>query len=344
MPTVYAHSLQFWITDAFAGLSRTAKKNAQPDANSDENTTPRKKGGRKKIAGGSGPANDPYHSGNFAFASAVDHQMAQAMGKITVEDCIKAGENGDIPLDELARITICWSPGKKGNQQELQQACFSVKDSVLTRKQLDTIPILNKRAAERIIDFRPDLLWREILLRILSEGCYSNKDVRDRFCLNGCFSDRATVAKRLGAALGKDTNNPKGRKPKGKGKDGEDPAESSSGGKVVDWANLNRTDYFNYQAFFGKKPPPVRAIKATTKKRGAAAAAAGDSSEAGDESESSRKSAKKVKFAPIDGASDDVAEEDGSEVEVEESDAEEDVADADAVSLQDSDDLDAMSD
>lgn len=337
--------LRALIIDCCSGISRTAKKKekgAQQEAGSDENATPRKKGGRKKIAGPNGPANDPYHSGNFAFATASDKQLAQAMGKNNVEDLIKAGEAGSIPLEELARITICWSPGKKGNQQELQQACFSVKDSVVTRQQLDRTPILNHRAAECIIDFRPDLLWREILLRILSEGCFSNKDVRDRFCLNGCFSDRATVAKRLGAALGKDTNNPKGKKPKSKGREGE---AEDIGEQVRDWANLNRQDYFDYQAFFGKKPPPVRQIKSSAKKR-AAAAADGEESDGDEESESSRKSGKKVKFMAVDGASDDVEDGNESEVEVEaveESGAEDD-GDADAVSLQDSDDLDAMSD
>ena len=75
--------------------------------------------------------------------------------------------------------------------------------------------------------------------RILSEAGFSNKDIRDRFCLNGSFSDRATVAKRLGAALGKDTN-----PPRGKGKEA-----------AAEWCETNRDDFDNYQAFFGKRPP-----------------------------------------------------------------------------------------
>ena len=36
-----------------------------------------------------------------------------------------------------------------------------------------------------------DLLWRDILLRVLSEAGSSKKDICDRFYLNGSFSDRA---------------------------------------------------------------------------------------------------------------------------------------------------------
>ena len=123
------------------------------------------------------------------------------MGMHSPELLIEAGETEKLPLDKLSLIKICWSPGKKGNSQDLEQAVFSVRDTVMTRKMLATTPILTRRAAECIIDFCPDLLWRDILLRILSEASYSNKEIRDRFCLNGSWSDRATIAKRLGAAL-----------------------------------------------------------------------------------------------------------------------------------------------
>ena len=163
------------------------------------------------------------------------------MGMRTVDELIDAGVNETKSLDELSRIKICWSPGKKGNSQELEQAKFSVKDTVITRKMLDETPILSHRAGECVIDFCPDLLWRDILLRILSEAGFSNKDIRDRFCLNGSFSDRATVAKRLSAALGKDTNPPRGEGKKA----------------ALDWCETNRDDFDNYQAYFGKRPVVV---------------------------------------------------------------------------------------
>lgn len=244
------------------------------------------------------------------------------MGARSVDELIEAGEADKISLDELFRIKICWSPGKKGNSQDLEQAKFSVKDTVVTRKMLARTPILTHRASECLIDFCPDLLWRDILLRILSEGGFSNKDIRDRFCLNGTFSDRATVAKRLGAALGKDTN-----PPRGKGKEA-----------AADWCETNRDDFDNYQAFFGKRPPARRTAQGRKKAR-----LENGKGEVKDEEDTTEKSiaetgkgkGKAVQPA-VDGANDDAESVDD---EAEQAEAEDD-----AVSLQDSDDLDAMSD
>ena len=294
-------------------ISRNAKKKVSQsselssDLDVDGDKSDRKKGGRKKMQF-SEDRSDPYHSGNFAFASAGDQQLASTMGKRTPDEMIQAGEDDEIELDELASIKICWSPGKKGNSQELEQGIFSVRDTVITRKKLLETPILNHRAAECIIDFCPDLLWRDVLLRMLSEGNFSNKEIRDRFCLNGCFSDRATVAKRLGAALGKDTNPPR--------KKGDDPR---------DYCEINRDDFDMYQAFFGKRPPARRVIKQHRK------------DESDDESSPVKKqktSHKKVTFK--------MEEETSTSPSL--GSAKPEDKDADAVSIQDSDDLDAMSD
>jgi hypothetical protein len=289
--------------------------------------------------------------------------MGQALGKNTPEELIQAGRSGQIELGALADITICWSPGKKGNQKGLKQAPFSVKDSVVTRNQLSNTPFLNRRAAECIIDFCPDLLWREILLRILSEGSYTNKDVRDRYCLNGCFSDRATVAKRLSAAMGKESNAPKSKKGKGKKKDEEDENDQEDGGvrdengeKPLGWADGNRKDHADYQLFFGKKAPPIRLQKDKDKNK--KRKATGDSSDNG---EGPSKSSKQVKFDTPDTGSqpetasrderdddemdlDDREEGDEEMGDAEEDDAAEKEADDDAVSAQNSDDLDELSD
>jgi len=232
----------------------------------------------------------------------------------TPEALIEAGEADKIPLDKLSLIKICWSPGKKGNSQSLRQAVFSVKDTVVTRKMLAKTPILTHRAGECIIDFCPDLLWRDILLRILSEAGFSNKDIRDRFCLNGSFSDRATVAKRLGAALGKDTNPPRG--------EGKEAA--------LDWCETNRDDFDNYQAFFGKRPPARRTAQGRKKRLGKVKP--GDSE--GDNTPNKDGESgvdKKLSTMTVDGATDESAMEESQD-------------DEDAVSVQDSDDLDAMSD
>ena len=290
---------------------------AEPE---DQNGVRRTKGGRKKSRTAGEGGSDPYHSGNFAFASPEDQQLASTMGMRTVDELIDAGMKDKMSLDELARIKICWSPGKKGNSQDLEQAKFSVKDTVNTRKMLAKTPILTHRAGECIIDFCPDMLWRDILLRILSEAGFSNKDIRDRFCLNGSFSDRATVAKRLSAALGKDTN-----PPRGKGKEA-----------ALDWCETNRDDFDNYQAFFGKRPPARRTAQGRKNSKlllGKSGDSEDNSSPA--KSDGQGEGSKKVLMA-LDGA----AEEEPSAAE--ESDDGEDQEDA--VSLQDSDDLDAMSD
>jgi hypothetical protein len=307
---------------AKAEASSEEEGDGEPDAENEGQEGPRRtKGGRKKSRATGESTSDPYHSGNFAFASTEDQQLASTMGMRTVDELIDAGVADKISLDELFRIKICWSPGKKGNSQDLEQAKFSVKDTVNTRKMLAKTPILTHRAGECIIDFCPDLLWRDILLRILSEAGFSNKDIRDRFCLNGSFSDRATVAKRLSAALGKDTN-----PPRGKGKEA-----------ALDWCETNRDDFDNYQAFFGKRPPARRTAQGRKNSK-LVNGKAGDS----EDNSSPFKTAEmeEIKKRTFKMALDGAADEEPSAGE--ESDVEEDQEDA--VSLQDSDDLDAMSD
>ncbi|KAI6790486.1 hypothetical protein KC363_g1234 [Hortaea werneckii] len=145
---------------------------------------------------------DPYYSGNYSFATEGDRQKALALQRKTPDEIIEAAEERKIDWDLCKEIYICWNPGKKGLTQDLVQAKFRIFDTLITRKQLQDVPILSRRAAECIVDFCPDLLWRETLLRIVSEAGYGNKDVRDRFCYNGCHNDKATVTKRIAAALG----------------------------------------------------------------------------------------------------------------------------------------------
>jgi len=307
---------------AKAEVSSEEEGEGEADAeHEDQNVARRTKGGRKKSRSAGENGGDPYHSGNFAFASPEDQQLASTMGMRTVDELIDAGLADKISLDELLRIKICWSPGKKGNSQDLEQAKFSVKDTVTTRKMLEKTRILTHRAGECIIDFCPDLLWRDILLRILSEAGFSNKDIRDRFCLNGSFSDRATVAKRLSAALGKDTNPPRGEGKKA----------------ALDWCETNRDDFDNYQAYFGKRPPARR----TAQGRKNSKLLHGKLDESEENSSPFKTddkgggSSKKLSRMALDGA----ADEEPSAAEESDGDDQED-----AVSLQDSDELDAMSD
>jgi len=161
---------------------------------------------------------------------------------------MEAVELGQISLAVCGTIKIYW---KKGAPQELRQVQFSINDSVLTRQQLARTPILNKAAAWCIIDFCPDLLWREILLRITSETALRNKDVRDRMCKNGQLIDKATVTKRISSALGQKQGQYAASKNGGVGV--RLPKGPYAPGEEV-YYNLNCSDYSDYQAYFGKGP------------------------------------------------------------------------------------------
>ncbi|SMQ46111.1 unnamed protein product [Zymoseptoria tritici ST99CH_3D7] len=181
---------------------------------------------------------DPYHSGNFAYVGPEDEAIAKKLGYELPDDLLDAAEEGKIDPDVQATIKICWNPGKKGMTENLEQGKFSVRDTIATRKQLDERPILTRVAAECIVDFCPDMLWRSMLLRITSEAGYGNKDVRDRFCYNGCYCDKATITKRISAALGQKQTQPKSK--------GYQPGE-------WEWYDENVKDFSKYIDFFGMR-------------------------------------------------------------------------------------------
>lgn len=190
---------------ALTGNQRNKRKKGQTgddeDGSDDESKKP--EGEEQKTARkNANIGGDPYYSGNYSFATEADLAKALALQRRTPDEIIEAAQENKIDWDLCKDIYICWNPGKKGLTQDLEQAKFRIYDTLITRKQLKDTPILDRRAAECIVDFCPDLLWRETLLRIVSEAGYGNKDVRDRFCYNGCHNDKATVTKRIAAALG----------------------------------------------------------------------------------------------------------------------------------------------
>jgi hypothetical protein len=111
------------------------------------------------------------------YATAVDGKRAADLGYSNPDDLISAAEAGIVDLDAAFAVKITWNPGTKVMAADLRQAVFSVRDTVLTRRQLRSKPILTRRAAECIIDFCPDMLWRSMLLRVTSEAGLGNKDV-----------------------------------------------------------------------------------------------------------------------------------------------------------------------
>lgn len=278
----------------------------------------RKKRGQPK---GENPG-DPYHSGAYAWADEVQEQKGKEMGFETPDQAIEAGENGDISLEQMGGLRIHWNPGKKGITEGLEQATFTVKDNVLTRKQLETTPILTRRAAECIIDYCPDMLWRGMLLRIASEAGYGNKDVRDRFCNNGCYCDKATITKRISAALGQKQIQPKAK--------GYQPGE-------FEWYDENVRDFTHYIEYFGARTSHRNMLKIQMAgdKRRALERQKNQTGESGNEGEGSSKRLKSEGTATSEAEGNNGGDDDDSG---EESD------DSNAVSLQDSDILDKMED
>ncbi|KAK3696155.1 hypothetical protein LTR37_018126 [Vermiconidia calcicola] len=213
-----------------------------------------KSGGSKKGDSGTG---DPYHSGSYCFATQADEQKGKALGYDNPDEIRDAYHDEEVSLQACAQIKIIWNPGKRGITQDLEQAKFSIKDNLMTEQQLDDTPILVRRAAECIVDFCPDLLWREIVIRIVSEAGFGNKHIRDRMCHNGNYCDKATITKRIGAALGQKQQQSTA---KSKQKKAEGEASTSAPVKVKghgrnddDYYRTNWDDYNTYTDWFGKR-------------------------------------------------------------------------------------------
>lgn len=267
------------------------------------------------------------------------------MGFASPDEAIEAGMKDKLDPDKMFQLIVLWNPGKKGMTENLEQARFTIRDNVLTRKQLDKTPVLTKRAAECIIDFCPDMLWRGMLLRVCSEGGHGNKDVRDRFCLNGCYCDKATITKRISAALGQ-----KQVQPKSKGyQDGE-----------LEWYEENVKDFTHYIDYFGMRTSHRNMLKiqlAGDKRRAkygntsqGPASSNKDPAESSSEAEVVRtnKRAKTGSENPTSETNNTAGEEESEDARDEEGEVArghesgEETDDSNAVSMQDSDILDRM--
>lgn len=332
---------------------------ATPSSNAEDKRAQRSRQQKEAKPNKSEMQGDPYHSGNFAFATPADQEKAKKLKAKTPDEIIAGAEAGTIDWNLCKDIMICWNPGKKGTTQELEQAVFSIKDTLVTREQLARTPVLTVRAAQCIIDFCPDILWREVLLRMIAEAGLANKDVRDRFCLNGCYCDKATITKRVTAALGakQELNSARNKKkakevaaakakgsaaPKKKTRKGHKSMDETKVGGYApgeyEWFGDNAYDWENYRDFFGNKKAR-KGLKAGNKRKRDMDLVSDD------EEESSRKD---------DGEeTEDEAKTPGSELTdtemidvdaVEEMDVEEVEDDEDAVSEQDSDILDEIED
>ncbi|KAF2859451.1 hypothetical protein K470DRAFT_100339 [Piedraia hortae CBS 480.64] len=140
------------------------------------------------------------YSAKFVFLNKTSEANAKALGYNTVDEVIKAAQSGKLHFDTCKYIELCWK--SKNDAGELYQAGFPAWDTLITRQQLRHRPILTTCAAECIIDFCPDLLHGDTLLRIVSEAGYDPKMLRDRYCLNGCMADVNMFTDRVVSALG----------------------------------------------------------------------------------------------------------------------------------------------
>jgi hypothetical protein len=238
----------------FTEAARAAKKSSPVE--SDSETEKPKRVARTTLGVTNRTAKSDVRPDCYAFATDEDFAKATSLGYSTPEDMMEAYEAGNATLEECGRIKICWNPGKKGITQTLEQARFSIKDTILTQEQLDNKPILTRRAAICVVDFCPDMLWREMILRIASESSFGNKDIRDRLCHNGNYVDKATITKRLGSALGEKQQQSAARKAKKKDADDDTPSTSKNKGYVKGedtFYNQNIKDFEDYMHYFGKR-------------------------------------------------------------------------------------------
>ena len=355
-----------WLT-CFTGESRLFRKKGIKKASSEgvdsDNEDPESKadtpGARKRKNENVG--GDPYHSGNFCFASQTDVQKAKVLGKNTPDEIIMDAEDNKIDWDLCKEIYVTWNASKKGQTEQLVQGKFRIYDTLITRRQMRSSLVLTRRAAECIVDFCPDMLWRETLLRMASEAGFGNKDIRDRFCYNGCWADKATFTKRIAGALGqKQNNNTRVKKTDGEqAVEDEELSKKQRRGPVAskdpykryaegeyEWYQQNDRDYNNYIAFFGKRSGhrTLSHVLRADKKRKI------DSVSEGEGSAEPGPSSKRAKSDVNEALTPAALTVDADEMEIEKHDAGEETEDGDedkdddAVSVQDSDILDELSD
>ncbi|KAK5174961.1 uncharacterized protein LTR77_000097 [Saxophila tyrrhenica] len=233
------------------GMEQSRQQSNTPGSGSDPDRPPSRTGPKPGNKGANFTRQDCY-----GFKGLDDRQRAMALLQTAnpiPEDVMDAYEKGQVSLEQTADIMICWNPNKTGFSQELEKAYFRIKDHLATVDQLERTPILTDTAVEFIIDFCPDMLWRELLLRIVTETSYGNMGIRNRICWNGDHFDKATITKRIGSALGIKQQQAATRQPRRPAARSSSPAQEKVKGYAEgedDWYNNNVLDYNAYMAFF----------------------------------------------------------------------------------------------
>ena len=141
-------------------------------------------------------------SKRLCFLRDIDQQHCSALGYNTVSEAVVAAMRNPFNHD-LARIMVYNDPGDS-RIPGLRVPHFSVMDFARTRLQLlhfdHTYPDL---AGKRIVDFCPELLWGDTLLKVTSQTSLPSCDVQKRLGLNGTMMSDSTITKRIGSACDK---------------------------------------------------------------------------------------------------------------------------------------------
>ncbi|GAM84588.1 hypothetical protein ANO11243_025840 [Dothideomycetidae sp. 11243] len=144
-----------------------------------------------------------HFSGRLDFADNEQEEKFKALKRYTtIEDAIKAAMIN--PFDEaLKDIEVAHDPGDS-LLDNLHLPRISIMDIARTRLQLSHVRIFTDTAAERLIDFCPDLLTNYHLLQVVSETKYGNTQVQIRLGQNGSMLSDSTITKRVSAALNRE--------------------------------------------------------------------------------------------------------------------------------------------
>ena len=316
-----------------AGSKKKQKK--QNDDSGSEGEQKRKPRAKKSDGAGkqAGASKSPWDKDYYSFVDEQDRHRASELRATKPEEVMTMWEKKEVTDAQCAEIKICWNPNKGGRTDELEQASFSIKDHCVTRRQVLESTMLTHMAAIRILDFCPNMAWRDTLLRMTSEGGLSNGFIRNRLCWNGNYGDKATTTKRVGSALGQKQTTHVTRTPK-TSYSATEKVNGYGPGQTEFWLK-NSDDYDHYMSWWGR-PIPHRKLLAMKKRPAPADAAEGPAR-------------KRSKTGESAASPETIVSSDGPESVVdteatEEEEEEEEVNDDDAVSVQSDTVLDAIED
>ncbi|GAB7346088.1 hypothetical protein MBLNU457_4846t1 [Dothideomycetes sp. NU457] len=139
-------------------------------------------------------------AGRLRFSSDEDQRRCEELGLYTVSEAVKEALRNPFNND-LAQIKVYNDPGDS-RIEGLTVPDFSVMDFARTYLQLQhfeghTLPHV---AGERMIDFCPEMLRGQTIVRVTSQTDLIATDVQKRLGCNGAMLSDSTLTKRIGSA------------------------------------------------------------------------------------------------------------------------------------------------